>query len=37
MRYLSLAEVLDLHERIIKTSGGAQGVRDGGALQSALA
>jgi death-on-curing protein len=37
MRYLSLEEVLDLHQRIILAFGGASGVRDLGALQSAVA
>jgi death on curing protein len=37
MRYLSLAEVLVLHERIVAQSGGATGLRDLGALQSAIA
>ncbi len=37
MRYLTLAEVLELHRRIIETTGGANGLRDLGALQSALA
>jgi death-on-curing protein len=37
VRYLSLAEVLDLHRRIIATSGGAHGVRDPGGLFSAIA
>ena len=37
MRYLSLAEVLALHERIVVESGGATGLRDLGALQSAIA
>ena len=37
MRELSLAEVLELHRRIIERSGGAHGLRDLGALQSALA
>ena len=37
MRYLALAEVLELHRRIIESTGGADGVRDLGALQSALA
>ena len=37
MRYLTLAEVLDLHAAIVEQSGGAQGVRDLGALESALA
>lgn len=35
MRYLTLAEILDLHSRIIASTGGAQGVRDLGALESA--
>jgi len=37
MRYLILAEVLELYERIVEQSGGALGVRDLGALESALA
>ena len=37
MRYLSLAEVLVLHEQIVAQSGGASGLRDLGALQSAVA
>jgi len=37
MRYVSLAEILDLHDRIIAQSGGATGIRDFGALQSAQA
>lgn len=37
MRHLSLAEVLELHQRILEETGGASGVRDLGALQSALA
>jgi death-on-curing protein len=37
MRYLTLGEVLELYHRIIKQSGGAQGIRDLGALESALA
>jgi death on curing protein len=36
MRYLSLAEVLELHRRLIAISGGAQGVRDLGAVESAV-
>ena len=36
MRYLSVAEVLDLHERLLAASGGASGVRDLGALESAV-
>jgi len=37
IRYLTLVEVLSLHRQIIEQSGGALGVRDLGALQSALA
>jgi death-on-curing protein len=37
MRYLSIAEVLELHERLIDASGGSTGVRDLGALESCLA
>jgi death on curing protein len=37
MRYLSLGEVLLLHARVLERSGGATGLRDLGALQSALA
>ena len=37
MRYLTLAEVLRLHEDLIASSGGAAGLRDLGRLQSALA
>jgi death-on-curing protein len=37
IRYLSLAEVLVLHERVIEQSGGAAGLRDLGSLESALA
>ena len=36
MRYLTLIEVLELHRRIIKRSGGALGVRDFGLLESAI-
>ena len=36
MRYLSISETLDLHERIIASSGGATGIRDLGALESAM-
>ena len=36
MRCLSIAEVLDLHERLLATSGGGAGVRDLGALESAV-
>ena len=37
MRYLTLNEVLELYLRIIEQSGGAAGVRDLNALESALA
>jgi len=37
MRYLSLAEVLFLHDRLLATSGGAAGVRDIRALEAAIA
>ncbi|UCF85716.1 MAG: Fic family protein [Desulfobacteraceae bacterium] len=36
MRYLSLLEILELHENIIETSGGASGIRDIRALESAF-
>jgi death-on-curing protein len=35
--YLSLGAVLYLHEQLIASYGGAQGIRDEGALKSALA
>lgn len=37
MRHLTLAEVIDLHRRVIEASGGAHGIRDLGALESAVA
>lgn len=37
MRYLTLGEVVALHRAIIESTGGASGVRDLGALESALA
>jgi len=37
MRYLTLAEVLDLHRRVIEQSGGAAGVRELGGVESAIA
>ncbi len=37
MRYLTLREVLELHDALLQQSGGATGVRDLGALDSALA
>lgn len=36
MRYLSLLEVLELHEMIISSSGGSCGIRDIRALKSAI-
>ncbi len=36
-RYLSFAEVLELHRSVIERWGGASGIRDLGALESALA
>lgn len=37
MRYLTLPEVLELHRRLLAQSGGAGGLRDLGALESAVA
>jgi death-on-curing protein len=37
MRYLTLPEILTLHNRIITTTGGSPGIRDLSALKSALA
>jgi death-on-curing protein len=37
MRYLSLGEVVNLHQAVLDQSGGATGVRDLGMLESALA
>jgi len=37
MRYLSLAEVIDLHRRVVDQSCGASGLRDIGGLESAIA
>jgi death-on-curing protein len=36
MRYLTIAEVLDLHDRLLADSGGSAGVRDLGALESTV-
>jgi len=36
-RYLSFAEILELHRSVIERWGGASGIRDLGALESALA
>ena len=37
MRYLSKDEVLTLHQMLLEQSGGSAGIRDEGALDSALA
>ena len=37
IRYLSLAEVVYLHDRVITMSGGIDGIRDIGLLESAVA
>lgn len=37
MRYLTVEEVLKLHNRVIQQTGGGSGVRDQGLLDSALA
>jgi death on curing protein len=37
IRYLALSEAIDLHRRIISLSGGSMGIRDLGALESAIA
>ena len=37
MRYLTLGEVVALHRAVMEASGGARGIRDLGALESAVA
>jgi death on curing protein len=37
MRYLTLEEVIELHRMLIERSGGSYGLRDQGALESAVA
>jgi death on curing protein len=37
MRYLALGEVVELHRRLLEATGGAPGIRDFGALESAIA
>jgi len=37
MRYLSLGEVVNLHQALLEQTGGAAGIRDLGGLESALA
>ena len=36
MRYLTVEEVLELHARLLEQSGGSEGLRDPGALASAV-
>jgi death-on-curing protein len=36
MRYLSIIEVLEIHDQLISTSGGSRGIRDIKALESAV-
>lgn len=37
MRYLTLAEIVELHRRILEVTGGATGIRDLGTLEAAVA
>jgi len=37
VRYLSVAEVVELHSRVLSRFGGAPGIRDQGALESSVA
>ena len=37
MRYVTLGEVVELHRHLLQTTGGAPGIRDFGALESAVA
>ena len=37
MRFVTLGEVVELHRRLLAATGGAPGIRDFGALQSAVA
>ncbi len=36
MRYLSIVEILEMHDSLISSSGGARGIRDIGSLESAV-
>jgi death-on-curing protein len=36
MRYLALGEVVELHRRLLEATGGTSGIRDPGALESAI-
>ena len=37
MKYLSTTQIIDLHKKIIAQTGGSEGIRDYGALDSAAA
>ena len=37
MRYVNLSQMLELHRRVLARSGGSSGMRDQGAVESALA
>jgi death-on-curing protein len=37
MRYVTLGEVVELHRRLLQMTGGTPGIRDLGALESAVA
>jgi death-on-curing protein len=37
MRYVTLGEVVELHRRLLQATGGTSGIRDFGALESAVA
>ena len=37
MRYLSIAELIELHRMVIDQSGGSDGIRDLDSLESAIA
>jgi death-on-curing protein len=37
MRYLTIAEVLETYQRVMQQTGGLVGIRDLGALESAIA
>jgi prophage maintenance system killer protein len=37
MRYVTLGEVVELHRRLLQATGVAPGIRDFGALESAVA
>ena len=36
MRYLSISDILELHDRIISSTGGSRGIRDINSLESAV-